>query len=175
MRWLIFAAASALSACANHNAQDQAMLEKQRLEAQSAAVFASVEEHAGCAGFHRAHAELASEKKNQAAFYTTAARNAEIAATEIATTEVQEYLAVEMVNELTETHAAEWAYAIDSKTRPERLGSSREVPNIGRGTKDCRPRHCEGEVRFQEAIGALSSMDGLPGMASDMITSFDSS
>jgi len=120
MRWLIFAAASALSACANHNAQDQAMLEKQRLEAQSAAVFASVEEHAGCAGFHRAHAELASEKKNQAAFYTTAARNAEIAATEIATTEVQEYLAVEMVNELTETHAAEWAYAIDSKTRPER-------------------------------------------------------
>lgn len=121
MRRLIFAvvAASALSACTYKNAPDEAMLEKQRLEAQSNAVFASVEEHAGCAGFHRAYAELESEKKSKAAFYTTSARNAEIAATEIAASEVSKDLAEEMVNQLAETHAAEWAFAIDSKTRQE--------------------------------------------------------
>jgi len=119
MRWLIVATASALSACTHQSGPDQALLEQQRLEAQSSAVFAAVEEHAGCAGFHRAHAEVDSDQKNKAAFYTTAAKNAEIAATEIATAEVQEDLAVEMVNELTETHAAEWAYAIESDTRQE--------------------------------------------------------
>ena len=117
MRWLIFAAASTLSACTHQNAPDQALLERQRLAAQSAAVFASVEEHTGCAGFHRAHAELESDKKSKAAFYTTSARNAELAATELAATEVSKELAVEMVDQLTETHAAEWAFAIDSETK----------------------------------------------------------
>jgi hypothetical protein len=120
MRWLIFAvAASALSACTHQNAPDEALLEKQRLEAQSNAVFASVEEHAGCAGFHHAYAELESEEKSRVAFYKTSARNAEIAATEIAASQVPKDLAVEMVNQLAETHAAEWAYVIDSKTGPE--------------------------------------------------------
>ena len=95
------------------------MLEKQRRSAQKAAVFASVEEHAGCAGFHRAHAELESEQKTKIAFYTTAARNAEVAATEIAAAEVQKDLAAEMVDELTKTHAAEWAFTIDLGTSPE--------------------------------------------------------
>ena len=92
---------------------------KSSLVARSNAMFESAEEHAGCAGFHRAHAELESERKSRTTFYTTSARNAEIAATEIAASEVSKELAVEMVNQLAETHAAEWAFAIDSNTRPE--------------------------------------------------------
>ena len=80
MRWLVLAPALVMSACAHQNAADEAMLEKQRLQAQSDAVFANVEEHAACAGFHRAHAELDPDRKSKAAFHTTAARNAEITA-----------------------------------------------------------------------------------------------
>ncbi len=127
MRWLIFAvAASTLAACAHQNPQDEAMLEKQREEARYNAVFASVEKHAGCAGFHRAHAELASEKQSSAAFYNTAAENAAIAATEIAAKEVSKDLAVEMVDQLAATHAAEWVFAIETKTRPEVVSAQKE-------------------------------------------------
>lgn len=119
MKWSVLAAALALSACASHNDIDQAALEKQRLEAQSAAVFAAVEEHAACAGFHHAHAGLQADKTTKADFYATAAKNAEIAATQIATSEVQEALAEEMVNDLAATHAAEWAYEIESNSKSE--------------------------------------------------------
>lgn len=121
MRWILIATATVLTACTHQNAPDQAMLEEERLKAQSNAVFETVEEHAQCAGFHRAHARLASNDKSKADFYTNAASNAEIAATEIAATEVQKDLAVEMVNQLAETHAAEWAYAIDSNTQNQAI------------------------------------------------------
>lgn len=130
MRWFILAAASALTACAHQSGPDEAMLEKQRLEAQKNAIFATVEEHAGCAGFHRANAGLASDNESKATFYTTAASNAEIAATEIASSEVSKDLAVEMVNNLAEIHAAEWAYAIESKTRQEAVSSQADKCQI---------------------------------------------
>ncbi|MGI9507010.1 MAG: hypothetical protein ACR2RE_28550 [Geminicoccaceae bacterium] len=128
MRTLTFAiAAVALTACTHQDAADQAQLEQERLAAQSGAVFESVEEHAQCAGFHRAHAALASNDKNKAAFYTNAATNAEIAAKEIAASELQIDLATEMVNELAEAHAAEWAYTIKSKTDHEQVMSQEKT------------------------------------------------
>lgn len=126
MRWFCFATATVLTACTHQNAPDQAMLEEERLKAQSNAVFETVEEHAQCAGFHRAHARLASDDKSKADFYANAANNAETAATEIATTEVQKDLAVEMVDQLAETHAAEWAFVIGSKAEEQTLLSQTE-------------------------------------------------
>ena len=123
MRWFIVAAAATLSACTYHTDHDEAILEQQRLEAKTNAVFASVEEHAGCAGFHHAYAELDAEKQSKAAFHTTAARNAKIAATKIAADEVQEDLAEEMVEEIAENHAAEWAYTIESGSQPNKLSA----------------------------------------------------
>ncbi len=119
MRWLSLATAALLTACTHQNAHDETLLEQQRAEAWSDTLFASVEEHAACAGFHRANAELSSEKKSTATFYATAASNAEIAAIEIAASELPKDLAVEMVNQLTETHAAEWAYAIELQAKSE--------------------------------------------------------
>lgn len=127
MRTFTFLAAMALTACTHQNADDQARLEQERLAAQSGAVFESVEEHAQCAGFHRAHAELASNDTSKAAFYTNAATNAEIAAKEIAASELQVDLATEMVNELAEAHAAEWAYMIKSKTEQESVLSQEKT------------------------------------------------
>lgn len=118
MRWLTFVALSALTACSYPNATDEAFFEQQHAAAWSDALFASVDEHAGCAGFHRANAELASGTKSRTTFYVTAAQNAEITATEIAASELPEDLAVDMVNQLTEIYAAEWIYAIESQTRP---------------------------------------------------------
>jgi len=127
MRTFTFAIAITLTACSHQNADDQARLEQERLAAQSGAVFESVEEHAQCAGFHRAHAELASNDKSKVAFYNNAATNAEIAAKEIAASELQIDLATEMVNELAEAHAAEWAYTIKSKTEQENVSSQEKT------------------------------------------------
>ncbi|MGI9450853.1 MAG: hypothetical protein ACR2QH_09515 [Geminicoccaceae bacterium] len=51
---------------------------------------------------------------SKADFYAAAANNAEIAATEIATSRISKDLAVDMVDQLAQTHAARWAYAIEA-------------------------------------------------------------
>ena len=126
MKWLVLATASVLTACAGQNTDDAA-LEQERLKAQANAVFETVEKHAQCAGFHRAHAELASGDKSKAAYYTAAAANAEIAATEIATKELQKDLAVEMVTKIADTQAAEWAFAIKSQDKQQIVMSQTET------------------------------------------------
>jgi hypothetical protein len=126
MKWLAVAATSTLVACSAANAPDEATLEQQHAAVWSDALFASVEEHAGCAGFHRANAHLASDVKSKSAYSASAAGNAETAAIEIAASELSEELAVQMVNDLAETATAEWAYAIESRTRPEAVLSQTE-------------------------------------------------
>lgn len=128
MKWLVLATAAALTACASQHT-DEAALEQERLKAQANAVFETVEKHAQCAGFHRAHAELASGDKSKTTYYTTAATNAEIAATEIATKEMQKDLAVEMVTNIAETQAAEWAFAIKSQDKQQMVMAQTETCN----------------------------------------------
>ena len=119
MKWLTLAAIATLAACSHQNQSDQAKLEQERLKAEADALFNTVEEHAGCAGFHRAHAKSRSTSKSKADFHTNAASNAETAATEIASTKMQKDLAVEMVSNISETHAAEWGYAIEANANQQ--------------------------------------------------------
>lgn len=119
MKRLMVLVAAGLAGCSFSAADDEALLAQQGLEAQSNAVFASVEKHATCAGFHRAHAAQATNKKNEIDYHKTAETNAVITATEIATSEVSNDLASEMVEQLTKTQASEWAYTIESNSKPE--------------------------------------------------------
>ncbi len=121
MRWLIVTAASALAACSINTADDQALLEQQRQEAKTDAVFASVEQHAACAGFHRAHVTQATSSESEVAYHKTAATNAAITAREIAGAEVSKDLASEMVDQLAEAQESEWAYALESGSNPESI------------------------------------------------------
>lgn len=82
-------------------------------------VFQVVENHAKCAGFHRAFANLASASANKAQFFDAAADDAKLAATELATATISKELAINMVNELARTHAARWAYLIEANAQSE--------------------------------------------------------
>ena len=116
MRWTILLTALALAACGVQ--KDQApylTLAKSGDPAPNAdAVFKTVENHARCAGFHRASAKLAAETPSRADFYAAAAKDAEVAAVELATASISKELATDMVDQLAQTHAARWAYLIEA-------------------------------------------------------------
>ncbi len=116
MRWTIVAASLALSACTlpkSASSPYPSPFGQEDTGPNAETVFASVEEHAKCAGFHRAFARLASGTQSKAEFYTAAAKDAATAAAEIATAKISRELAVDMVDQLARTHAARWAYAIE--------------------------------------------------------------
>lgn len=132
MRWIGVVGALALSACnvpadkmlpSESMSPYESMIDQGDVDPDADAVFASVEEHAKCAGFYRAFAKLASGTNSKAEFYATAAKDAEIAATEIAGSKISKELAVDMVDQLAHTHAARWAYAIEANAKSDGVQS----------------------------------------------------
>lgn len=121
MRWTIVAAALALSACGLQKEDGSpylSLIQTDDLGPAGDAVFEKVENHARCAGFHRASAELASGTKTKVAFYEAVATDAETAAVQLASSKISRELAVDMVDHMAKTHAARWSYLIaaDSKS-----------------------------------------------------------
>ncbi len=92
-------------------------------DADTDAVFQSVEDHARCAGFHRAFAGVATASSSKARFFDAAADHAEMAATEIATASISKELASSMVEELASSHAARWAYLIEADSKSNAVQS----------------------------------------------------
>ena len=79
----------------------------------SDAVFEQVEDHARCAGFHRASADrLPRGAETKVAFYEAVAKDAETAAVQLASAKISKDLAVDMVDQMARGHAARWSYLI---------------------------------------------------------------
>ncbi|MGI9419620.1 MAG: hypothetical protein ACR2RA_17470 [Geminicoccaceae bacterium] len=117
MRWTILVTALALSACGVQKEDTSpylSLVEKDDLGPSGDAVFEKVEDHARCAGFHRASAELASGTKTKVAFYEAVANDAETAAIQLASAKISKDLAADMVDQMAKTHAARWSYLIAS-------------------------------------------------------------
>jgi uncharacterized lipoprotein YmbA len=115
MRWTIVLAALILSACslqAQPTSPYISLIQTENLGPNGDAVFEQVENHARCAGFHRASASLASHAQEKANFYGAAADDAEIAAIELASGKISKDLAADMVDQMAQTHAARWSYLI---------------------------------------------------------------
>lgn len=116
MRWFIVALTLALSAC-QMPSSDISSYPRSALETDigpdADAAFISAENHARCAGFHHAFAQLTAGTASRAEFYKVAATDAETAAVEIASSTISKELAEDMVQQLAKTHAAKWAYAIE--------------------------------------------------------------
>lgn len=115
MRWTILATALALSACGVQ--KDDAspylsLIETEDLGPNGDAVFDKVEDHARCAGFHRASAGLADGTRTKVAFYSAVADDAETAAIQLASSKISKDLAADMVDQMAKTHAARWSYLI---------------------------------------------------------------
>jgi len=121
MRWTVLMAALALSACGVQQDQSPylALATSGDLGPNADAVFKTVENHARCAGFHRASAKLAADTPSRADFYDAAANDAETAAVELATASISKELATDMVDQLAQTHAARWAYLIEADNQAE--------------------------------------------------------
>lgn len=115
MRWTVLMAALALSACGVKKEETSpylSLVETEDLGPSRDAVFEKVEDHARCAGFHRASAELATGTKTKVAFYTAVADDAETAAIQLASAKISKDLAADMVDQMSRTHAARWSYLI---------------------------------------------------------------
>ncbi len=121
MRWTILLAAFALSACGmqKENSPYLTLAKNGDPGAHADAVFKTVENHARCAGFHRASARLAADTPSRADFYAAAAKDAETAAVELATASISKDLATDMVDQLAQTHAARWAYLIEADNQAD--------------------------------------------------------
>ena len=115
MRWTILVTALALSGCGlqtQSNSPYLSLAEGHDAGPSNDAVFKEVEEHARCAGFHRASAELASGTETKVAFYEAIADDAETVAVQLASAKISKDLATEMVDQLAKNHAARWSYLI---------------------------------------------------------------
>ncbi|MGI9491770.1 MAG: hypothetical protein ACR2QF_05135 [Geminicoccaceae bacterium] len=121
MRWTILLTALALSACGVQKEQSPylALTNGNGPGPNADAVFKTVENHARCAGFHRASAKLAADTPSRADFYSAAAKDAEVAAVELATASISKELATDMVDQLAQTHAARWAYLIEADNQAD--------------------------------------------------------
>ncbi|MGI9450682.1 MAG: hypothetical protein ACR2QH_08625 [Geminicoccaceae bacterium] len=121
MRWTILLTALALSACGAQKDQSPylALTKSGNPSPNADAVFETVEDHARCAGFHRASAKIAAGTSSRADFYTAAAKDAEVAAVELATASISKELATDMVDQLAQTHAARWAYLIEADNQAD--------------------------------------------------------
>ncbi len=125
MRWIVLMAALALSACGVQKGQSPflTMASGPGPGPNADAVFKNVEDHARCAGFHRASAKLAADTPSRADFYDAAAKDAETAAVELATASISKELATDMVDQLAQTHAARWAYLIEADNQADPVQS----------------------------------------------------
>ncbi|MDH3660934.1 MAG: hypothetical protein OEU92_13075 [Alphaproteobacteria bacterium] len=115
MRWTVLVTALALSACGQQSEERSpylSLIENADAGPSSDVVFAEVEEHARCAGFHRASAGLAFGAETKVAFYQTAADDAETVAIQLASAKISKDLAAQMVDQMAKTHAARWSYLI---------------------------------------------------------------
>ncbi|MEM8948028.1 MAG: hypothetical protein AAGA21_09710 [Pseudomonadota bacterium] len=115
MRWTVVMMALALSACGTQKEEASpylSLIETEDLGPSYDVVFEQVEEHARCAGFHRASADLASGTKTKVAFYAAVADDAETAAIQLASAKIPKDLAADMVEQMASTHAARWSYLI---------------------------------------------------------------
>jgi hypothetical protein len=83
------------------------------------AVFVRVEEHARCAGFHRASADLAAGAETKVAFYRSIADDAETAAIQLASAKIAKDLAAQMVDEMATNQAARWSYLINADAKSD--------------------------------------------------------
>lgn len=122
MRLTILVTALALSACSFQTKDDSpylSLVEAENLGPSGDAVFDQVEEHARCAGFHRASAELADGTKTKVAFYSAVADDAETAAIQLASAKISKDLAADMVNQMAKTHAARWSYLIAADAKSD--------------------------------------------------------
>ena len=121
MRWTVLALALALSACGTQKPASPylSLIEKEDIGPADDAVFAQVENHARCAGFHRASAGLAIGSPNKESFYTTIAKDAEVAAIQLASAKIPKDLAADMVDDLARTHAARWSYLITADAQSD--------------------------------------------------------
>ena len=91
MRWFIVSIAFILSACSGPvdlASPYPKLIRNLDVGPDADAVFVSAEDHAKCAGFHRAFAQLATGTQNKAEFYNAAAADAEVAAVEIAKSKI---------------------------------------------------------------------------------------
>lgn len=122
MRWTVLMTAFALSACGLQQEESSpylSLVQTEDLGPSGDAVFAKVEDHARCAGFHRASAELASGTQAKVAFYDAVARDAETAAIQLASAKISKDLAADMVDQMARTHAARWSYLIAADSEAE--------------------------------------------------------
>ena len=121
MRWTILMAALALSACGVKKEQSPylSLVETEDHGPSGDAVFEQVENHARCAGFHRASAELADGTRTKVAFYTAVADDAQTAAVQLASAKISKDLATDMVDQMAKTHAARWSYLIAADARSD--------------------------------------------------------
>lgn len=121
MRWMMFFALLTLSACGlpiGERSPYLSLIESDEIGPNGDAVFVRVEEHARCAGFHRASADLAAGAETKVAFYRSIADDAKTAAIQLASAKIAKDLAAQMVDEMAENQAARWSYLIaaDSKS-----------------------------------------------------------
>jgi uncharacterized lipoprotein YmbA len=112
---MILASALALSACGSQKEASSpylSLVANDDLGPASDAVFEQVEDHARCAGFHRASAIVSTGAETKVAFYEAVAKDAETAAVQLASAKISKDLAVDMVDQMARGHAARWSYLI---------------------------------------------------------------
>lgn len=122
MRWTMMVAALVLASCSLQKQPVSpylSLIQTENLGPNSDAVFEEVENHARCAGFHLASANLATGTQKKVDFYSSAANDAEIAAIELASGKISKDLAADMVGQMSKTHAARWSYLITTDARSE--------------------------------------------------------
>ena len=122
MRWMMLLALLTLSACGLQSGERSpylSLIEADDIGPNGDAVFARVEEHARCAGFHRASAEVASGTETKVAFYRSIADDAETAAVQLASAKIARDLATQMVDEMARAQAARWSYLIAADAKSD--------------------------------------------------------
>ena len=115
MRWTVLVTALVLSACGLQKEESSpylSLVESDDIGPNGDIVFAEVEDHARCAGFHSASAELANGSETKVAFYDAVANDAKVAAIQLASARISKDLATDMVDQMAKTHAARWSYLI---------------------------------------------------------------
>ena len=155
MRWMILVTALALSACGMQKEAKSpylSLVETEDLGPSGDAVFEKVEDHARCAGFHRASAELANGTSTKVAFYQAVAEDAETAAIQLASARISKDLAADMVDQLAKTHAARWSYLIATDF-VRRCGQApgHHLLRHGERAGGDHPRGGQGEIRLRPA------------------------